>query len=260
MPAITDHPEFPQPESQNATLWRYLDWGKFEWLVSNGRLFMPSADRLGDHWEGTIPQGQSQWWNQRIAEATGEEQRATLLRNRDLLQRTAHRFRGHFYVSCWHRNEHENHAMWGSYTSDSESVAIKTQYNRLAAAVPDYVHMGNVRYIDYSVERPPSMNMFEVIMHKDAYFAFEQETRIVVLAPPGNIEQFAQHFAKNTFMLDGDETFRFFAPEIPVHQLLSGIVMHPKANAKFTDKVVALCEKHRLPQPVPSRRNHPLGS
>ncbi len=51
------HPAFPEPDDPSAVIWRYMDAPKFEWLVNCGRLFMPSADRLGDPLEGSTPPG-----------------------------------------------------------------------------------------------------------------------------------------------------------------------------------------------------------
>lgn len=259
MTACTDHPEFPQPDDPTVKLWRYMDWMKFEWLVSTSRILMPSADRLGDRWEGTIAQGHSDWWDNQIANAASDEQRATLQHNRDFIGRMAQAFRMHYYVSCWHRNEHENYAMWSCYTTTPESVAIKTQYDLLVDALPSYVFVGNVRYVDYSMMRQPSMNMFEVIMHKDTYFAFEQETRAVVLPPATNSEDIA-HFRDNHFTLKADSTFRCLAPAVPLANLVTAVVLHPEAPAAFSERVAALCAANGLPEPTQSRRTRPLGN
>lgn len=68
-------PAFPQPLDCSVTIWRYMDWPKFEWLVKNKRLFMPSASRLGDPFEGTTPKGELEWWKREAAstEETGSE-------------------------------------------------------------------------------------------------------------------------------------------------------------------------------------------
>ena len=60
------HPAFPQPADPDVAIWRYMDAPKFEWLIGNERLFMPSACRLGDPLEGTTPGGEIQWWRREI--------------------------------------------------------------------------------------------------------------------------------------------------------------------------------------------------
>jgi len=235
-----------------------MDLMKFEWLVSTSRVLMSSVDRLGDHWEGTNLQGHSDWWNHQIAIATTDEQRGTLQHNRDFIGKMTQAFRAHYYVSCWHRNEHENYAMWSCYTTTPESVAIKTRYDLLVDALPSYSLVGNVRYVDYSMMRQPSMNMLEVIMHKDAYFTFEQETRAVVLPPATHPVEIA-HFRDNHFTLEADSTFRCLAPTVHLAKLVTAVVLHPEASAAFSEKVAALCSTNGLPAPIQSRRTQPLG-
>jgi hypothetical protein len=138
------HPAFPQPDDPSAVIWRYLDASKFEWLVNCKRLFMPSADRLGDPLEGSTPSGELEWWRREAANAETEETRDIIEKNRDFLSRMAKFFRDHYYyVTCWHMNPHENNAMWGCYTKQPESVAIRTTYAVLRESLPrSYIEMG----------------------------------------------------------------------------------------------------------------------
>lgn len=219
---------------------------------------MPTADRLGDKWEGTIPQGHSEWWDAQIA-ATTAVQRGTLQYNQDFIGKMAQAFRTHYYVSCWHRNKHENYAMWSCYTSGPESVAINTRYELLVNSLPSYVLVGNVRYVDYSAIRQPSMNMFEVIMHKDTYFSFEQETRAVVLPPASDPTEIA-HFRDNHFTLENDPSFRCVAPPVSLSDLITSVVLHPEATEEFSERVRTLCQTTGMPNPISSRRARPLGT
>ena len=84
-------------------------------------------------------------------------------------------------------NKHENYSMWRCYTDRSESVAIKTRYSVLRAMLAPQIFMGVIRYIDYSTDSLPWGNMFEYIMHKDTYFRYEEEMRVVA-TPPANEE------------------------------------------------------------------------
>src|SRR5712691_1593487 len=178
-----NHPAFPQPEDPITTLWRYMNADRFEWLVTNRRLFMSKPDQLRDLLEGTTPKGELEWWRREAANAGTEEHRRTIEHNREFLSRMAKGFRNHYYVSCWHMNQHENHAMWRCYTTQPEAVSIRTTYVALRECLPNYVGMGMVRYIDYTNERLPTMNMFEYIMHKDIYYHFEREVRAVAFPP-----------------------------------------------------------------------------
>ncbi len=138
--------------------------------------------------------------------------------------------------ACWHMNPHENSAMWGYYTTSSEAVAVRTSYATLRAALPAYVEMGVVRYIDYATGRLPSMNMFEYIMHKDNYYGFEQEVRAVG-TPPAVKELGLEDFTANHFELGEIPGFLVYAPPVDMGKLIHGVVLHPDASDTFTQKV-----------------------
>jgi hypothetical protein len=241
------HPSFPQPADKSQIIWRYMDSDKFEWLLENGRLFMPTADHLGDPREGSAPLGEIEWWEQEYNRATTDEQRATIAHNRQFFANFSQYFRPRYYVSCWHMNEHENYSMWRCYTKTKRAVAIRTRYAALRKFLPDTALMGVIRYIDYSKDRLPWGNMFEYIMHKDITFKYESEVRAVVTAPP-NDQLGLQNFLKDHFTLTANPSFRLYAPRVDVKSLIDGIVLHPEAS-----KVHKLATANGLPAPTPSR-------
>ena len=246
------HPAFPQPEDDSVSLWRYMPANKFKWLVECRRLFMPSADRLGDPMEGTTPHGELEWWKRAAANADTEESRRIIEHNRAFLSRMAQGWRSKCYVSCWHMNPYENHAMWECYTNGPESVAMRTTYAALRASLPQYIELGTVRYIDYSAARLPSMNMFEYVMHKDTYYSFEHEARAVALAPAG-IEPWASEFRENHFQ--SDSIPEFLAPPVELSVLIHEVILHPEASAAFEAEIMDLCAANRLVKPGSSRKN-----
>jgi len=248
-----NHPAFPQPDDDSIILWRYMDASKFKWLVENALLFMPSANHLGDPLEGTAPEGHIEWWQREAEHATTEECRRIIDNNRAFLSHMSQMLRNNYYVSCWHINKSENHAMWRCYTTQTEAVAVRTTYATLRECIPNYVEMGIVRYIDYSKERLPTMNMMEYIMHKDEYYSFESEVRAVVLHPPkgafGNEE-----FEQNHFESESKPGFLVFAPQVHLTQLINGVVLHPDAPSEFEIQVKQICENAGLPKPQRSRK------
>ena len=247
------HPAFPQPSDPSVTIWRYMDAWKFEWLVANERLLMPSASRFSDPFEGTMPDGEFEWWNREAANAGTAEKRGIIEYNRSFLSRMAQALRDQYYVGCWHMNSHENSAMWECYTTSPEAVAVKTSYAALRAALPAYVQMGVVRYIDYATGRLPSLNMFEYIMHKDKYYGFEQEVRAVGV-PPAVKELGLEDFIANRFELESIPGFLVYAPAVDLGKLIDGVVLHPNASDTFTQRVADLCSTHNLSPPERSRR------
>ncbi len=249
---LDDHPSFPQPDDHSQVIWRYMDSDKFEWLLEHGRLFMPTADNLGDPREGSTPPGEIEWWEQEYKNAVTEEQRATLAHNRNFVASFAQNFRPQYYVSCWHMNTHENYSMWRCYTETKRAVAIRTTYSCLRNTLPVAARIGVIRYIDYSRDRLPFGNMFEYIMHKDITFKYEAEVRAVVTLPL-NDGLGLQKFLEDHFALAAKPNFRVYAPKVDARTLIDGVVLHPKASNAYAAKVRKLCVTHGLPVPTRSR-------
>lgn len=253
------HPSFLQPDDPDISVWRYLDFSKFEWLAQEGRLYMGTADRLGDILEGSMPQAESDHWDEQIRTAETEELRAVLRHNRAFFARMSEGFRSKLHVSCWHVNEYENNVMWNTYTNDSDSVAIKTKYSLVRGNIPNFAFFGLVRYIDYSAQRftSDSYNLFDWFMHKEAFFSGEQEARVVVLPPVE--ESAAREFASHFFESTSDAGGVIYAPPIPVAKLVLEVVLHPRASEDFAARVAALCSEYGLPAPTQSRgRRRPV--
>lgn len=245
------HPAFPAPPHPDMVLWRYLDFEKFDWLVNNRRLFMPAAQFLGDPLEGTVPAGNLEWWRTLAKNATSEEQRRTINKNQERLSAFARAFHPHYYVSCWHMNALESKKMWRCYTRASESVAISTSYRALRTSLPAYVEIGMVRYIDYSNERLPSLNMFEYITHKNISYCYEREVRAVALLP-ANEDLVASRIQENLFESETKKGFLVFAPPIDIARLVHSVVLHPESTSEFAETIRAVCENVGLPEPIPS--------
>lgn len=245
------HPAFPAPPQTEVSLWRYLDFDKFDWLVNSRRLFMPAAHFLGDPLEGTSPAGHLKWWNLQVKNAISEEQRQVIEKNKKLLLSFANAFRPNYYVSCWHMSELESKEMWQCYTKTPEAVAVRSSFRALRASLPAYVEIGMVRYINYATEQLPSLNMFEYIMHKSNGFSFEREVRAVAF-PPATEGLGSSHFQANHFESETQKGFLVFAPEIDIAHLVHSVVVHPNATSEFFAKITSACESAGLSKPVNS--------
>lgn len=248
------HPSFPQPSSADVSLWRYMDFPRFEWMAANERLFIPTADNLGDPLEGTTPQADLDRWDRKLADAVTTRQREVIAHNRKFFAHFAELLRPHYYVSCWHMNEFENNVMWGAYTQTKEAVAIRTTYGDLRRNLPPFALIGVVRYLDYGAQPlPDQTNMYEWIMHKDRVYAGESEVRAVVVPPlddaHGRADFITHHYTK-----PDDPCFRLFAPRVKLAEMVREIVVHPQADGGFVERVRALCLSKGIPEPAHSRR------
>jgi hypothetical protein len=242
------HPAFPQPADLHAAIWRYLTRSKFEWMVRERRLFMPSAAHLGDPLEGTQPTGNLNYWQSLVDHAASEEQRRTIDHNRQLVSRFGAAFRTRYYVSCWHLNDALSPKMWTLYADNPQSVAVRTTVAKLRAELPAYVDIGMVRYIDYGVDRLPTLNMLEYITHKNKLFEHERELRAVAMHPiVEGLDQ--QHFRANHFETENNPAFRVFAPPVQLSVIVESVYVHPNASTLFLEDIHSLCQKHGLPVP-----------
>lgn len=115
------HPVFKTP-SRATTIWRYMSFSKFVWLVAKECLYFSRLDQHNDSWEGLLPNN----WN--------------------VERKKYARFTT--YINCWHMNSSESDAMWKLYgVSAGEMVAVKTTVDRLIKALgraPEPVYIGRM--------------------------------------------------------------------------------------------------------------------
>lgn len=145
-------------------------------------------------------------------------------------------------------NSSEKKQMWRSYTKSADSVAIRTTYQELKLLLPNYVYIGMVRYINYTSDRLPSLNLFEYITHKHIFYQFENEVRAVAF-PPAFEEVGSKHFQENLFELEKVLGFRAFAPTLDIKRAIQEIVFHPESSSKFEEKINNLCANKELTIP-----------
>jgi len=243
-----DHPAFPQPADRNAIIWHYQDFGRFVSLVETSRLYMRRADLFDkDKFEGTTPQAEIDYWKQITDNASNDDERATIMHNREQIAGFTEHFRKNYFVSCWTMSDHENVAMWERYTSGRESVAIRSRYVTLMKQFHlGVTNIGKVTYIDYSLDALPGTNIMYRITHKRHFFRDEQEVRAVVCSVcPAEVK--AQLIDPH-MRPDGSG----YAPPVSVVELVEAVILHPRATSEFAAKVADFCAVHELPPPIPS--------
>ena len=201
---------------------------------------MPRVEQLArnDNFEGTMPRAEAAWWDEAIkcGEASGKAE--VIKANKEKIMGFVRAFRSGWFISCWHLEEQENFAFWEIYGKDNESIAIVTTFARLEEALPDHINVGCVRYVDYETQRFETevdriSNQFDYIMHKRSFYNYEQEVRAVA----------SVHFSAGP---GGDDIWAInsYAPQIDPQQLITEIVVHPRANSVFFDNVKSFCGDH----------------
>lgn len=235
------HPAFRAPEDPDAAVWRYLDFAKFVWLLDQRRLSMPHCRLMEDPFEGSTPLAQLERMEAAAAAAPASE-RAAAKRRIERLRALARDFRRGYFVSGWHMNDVESEAMWKLFSASNNAVALRSTFARLRRALPPYVGVGVVRYIDYRTEPLPELDLFQWIMHKRKSFAHEREVRAVAsLHTPderGGAEIRANADAAGYY------------PEIDVPALVESVHVHPLAEPWFVDLVRRLVARFGFEIPV----------
>src|SRR5262245_61926723 len=182
------HPAFSQPSDNSISVWRYMDLSKFIWMIQRNALYFRRSDLMGDPFEGH--------YTKAIADQE-EEYIRTLESNTAVMSvpyaiDTAREvFRANtinlpkqlkekYFVNCWHMNEEESAAMWKLYTSQNESICIRSKYKTLGGLLPEESLFGIVQYIDYRKDRFDTNDLWNYIIHKRKSFEHEREIRAAI--------------------------------------------------------------------------------
>lgn len=199
-----NHPCFPQPNSDDISLWKYMDFTKFISLVNYQQIFLCRSDLFDDPYEGTFPTKIIEYVHNinemGIDKSTSEYVRQIYDFNKYV--------RKHTYISCWHANNFESAAMWDLYSKNDASVAIETTYADLKKLLPSDAMIGLVKYIDYDNDVFPLENTFYPFTHKRKSFEHEREVRFLIQRLPLNSEknkvEFDNAVAPNVIPIDAN--------------------------------------------------------
>lgn len=204
MAEYDNHPCFPQPSSDDISLWKYMDFTKFMALVTYQKIFLCRSDLFDDPYEGTFPRKIIEYVHNMnesdIDESTSEYIKQMYTFNKNV--------RKHTYISCWHANDFESAAMWDLYSKNDASVAIETTYVDIKNLLPPEAMIGLVKYIDYDKDVFPLNNTFYPFTHKRKSFEHEREVRFLIQNLPINAEgtslDFNNAIAPNVIPIDVD--------------------------------------------------------
>lgn len=160
--------------------WRYFKVDRFIESIENGYLYFASASQFEDNFEGATMIA-----NSNILNHTSERKNAIYNLVNDAfkgLQRLTK-------ISCWHKSDYENFAMWKIYTIDNKGVAITTTPQKMNLAIkpyriqPEYceedIIIGNVEYVDLTSNHIDD-TMLGVFFYKHIIYSYENEIRIVI--------------------------------------------------------------------------------
>jgi hypothetical protein len=215
------------------TVWRYMTFSRFLWLLQKKQLWLSRADLLGDPWEIPLTGDQLEHVlsHHPPTDIFSREPREPA---KERAARIIKLWRRGTYVNCWSSGEDESHALWRIYcrSSEPEGVALQTTLPKLresAAGLPllrvTYEGLGRNR-------RTPTVE--DLVTKKRPMFAYEREVRIVRAFD-------AKDEVDEVMPEEGDVGFRLqWDPE---HHIES-IRVHPEPDHSFFETVSAVVEHY----------------
>ena len=186
----TPHSKLVISNKDTSTIWRYVNFEKFQNMIENTSLFFCRADKLGEKWEGSL--------TKKMIEKFGMEEKKILSSNGNTYTlKEWHKLkelRSHL-INCWHVNSDESYEMWKTYASKNDSIsttsiAIQSTINRLKNSfhkTEERIWIGEVKYVDHDILEPKNRflnigrpNTLELFFLKRKEFKLEQELRAVI--------------------------------------------------------------------------------
>lgn len=234
------------PTNPDIPIWRYFKYERFVDLIQSGRLHFARFDQFADPWEGVLPPDTVALAKDRFTNAPrtpGDE-----LTDFQMLVRDVNRVNKlGSYANCWFMNEHESDGMWRLYSP--EGVAVRSTFRRLCTSLanePEPVHVGEIRYVDFRMEQPPTYgNTLAVAYYKRKEFEHERELRAVVVKPPADWTSGSPPYAERR-----DSHPKYMKVASDLDTLIDRVYISPGRPASFAEQVRGLLRQRRLDKPI----------
>lgn len=230
-PPVPIYPEdWPYSDiSPSEILWRYMDFWKFEDLLTKSALYFSRADLLpGDPLEGRFSPA-----NKSVVSRSDDAFYAAYPISRTLEQAEAqHEVHRHcVFVLCWHRNTKESRKMWNAYTSTTQSIVITSSAKALNRFIPEEIEKSPVKYHNEDFPRT-EFNYNTIYFYKPLKYSFENEFRLL------------RSIGKNeSVSFDDPKDFKRYVP-ISLKAIVHRVITHPNASKDFKLKVDELIGKY----------------
>jgi len=231
MPPYKDVME-PAP---NSTVWRYMDFPKFVYLISNSKLYFRRLDKLSDEFEGTLSLEDEKDIQKRL-ESLGFPMTKKLAKNiskKDV--ENVENYRKYTLVNCWSQNVDESFALWKIYLGSQDyGIAIRTKYKKLKNSIVDN-NFDMLFQKVYYAKKIKKLTQSSVPFRKSKYYKYEREVRIAIF--DRNI-----NFNKEPQFIDGA------CIEVDLAKLIEEIYISPMSPSWFFDLVHHVVkEKYNFP-------------
>ncbi len=232
-----EHGCFKLPElKEENTIWRYMDFWKFEDLIKTSELFMSTIKNMGDQFEGRIPDAICRKWVDYL-NSKGHKSSAKTI---ELLANYGHVL--NYNISSWNISKNESYALWKIYTKSKEAVSIKSNVQRLIDSLQRnqyWQHIGKVNYFDNTLNFKFDSNVMNLALNKFDYYRFEDELRIINIIPATEKE-------KNPKLKEIEDV----RVKLDLDILIDSIYLAPNATDVDFENVKSLLETHNLDKDI----------
>lgn len=209
---------------------------EFALLVEKSALRFRSADSFADQWEGAYTRSRVQR-REELWEEYGMPPGA-----RATVRELANHNRRATFVNCWSCSDCECALMWQAFGEDR--VAVQSTGERLEAAVPNWVWLVPVLYIDHDSFDFPESHSLDVFGRKPREYEAEREWRLIVDRFPSEHPQLSVPIQPRGQAL----------VEVDVERLIESVVTGPKMDQSGTDSIRELLAQRALTRPVVESR------
>lgn len=230
--------------NNQTSLWRYMNFEKFCWLLETSKLHHTRLDQFRDPFEGAVTN-----FYARMRDAGKIDPYFGLKEHEPW---TFKSLRVRQYATCWHASEHESDALWQLYAAGGAGIAITSTMECIQKAVDLTPYksgiLGEVEYVDFEShdmmrERSPTVIRPGHLKRKS--FGYENEVRGII------IKNFIVE--GGTFNLDDAfiEKQRVEQPigvavKVKLKELIQSIVISPTAVQFVEELVNFIAERHGL--------------
>lgn len=224
------HPSFETPES-STSVWRYMDFVTFVWILQHSALWFSRADYFEDKWEGAYPVPTL------AALKASMNESGTWDRYSEMITE----IRYTIYINCWYANDYESAAMWQLYAGAGNAIAIRSTVARLSESLSTdarNIHIGKIKYIDYEKDALRDVNIFLPYLCKRRSFEHESEVRLIMWSSEES------NATQDERDLRGAEKPAGHAIKADLNKMLESVYVSPKAKAWFVDLVKDVLVKY----------------
>lgn len=257
-----EYSALPPMPSEEAKIWRYLDFTQLVSILERESLWFNRADLFKDPLEGSCSRASVNTRRKRYetTEIPPEIIEETLPEMAKLSRKSS-------YLNCWHLNSRESMAMWESYSIEGRGIAIQSKVARIKKGLREkggYINredtpvpneaprkkiftLGAVRYIDYDKQLIPEGNLYAPLFHKRLSFKHEQEFRVAT-------SLFSKFLGEEEINLEKDiELPVGMHIKVDLETMIENIYISPTSTNWFCELVKKIVERYGFNSDIVTR-------